>query len=256
MSDREDIDAVAAEFVLGTLDLSERASVAARRQREPSLDAAIEAWVRRLGPLHALAPEVEPPREIWSRLEAQLDAVAPLEGTKTAGASTGGAPVVQATVVGANAVELQRRLVRWRRFAMASAAIAASLLVIVGVQDAGRTPVPRNYVAVFQQNDALPAFLMTIDLETRQFTIRPVAAETPAGKAFQLWIVAEGQGGKPRSLGLVEDREATRAAVSSFDPAILRNATFGVSLEPAGGSPTGQPTGPVFHAKLLQTASR
>ena len=41
MNDREDIDGLAAEYVLGTLDAAERAEVAARRQREDDLDMAI-----------------------------------------------------------------------------------------------------------------------------------------------------------------------------------------------------------------------
>ena len=43
-----------------------------------------------------------------------------------------------------------------------------------------------------------------------------------------------------------------RATLAAYDPAVINNATFGISLEPLGGSPTGQPTGPVIHAKLLQ----
>ena len=234
MTEPDDIDALAAEFVLGTLDLSERAMVAARRTREPRLDVAIEAWERRLSPLNALTPEVEPPRDLWSRIEAKLnESIQPMADS--------------------NIVDLQRRLARWRRMAVATTAIAASLLIFVGFRETARTSTPLNYVAVFQQDDALPAFLMSIDLETRQLSIRPVAAQTPSGKAYQLWIAVETSGGKPQSLGLVEDRQATRAALAAFEPAVVRTATFGVSLEPAGGSPTGQPTGPVFHAKLLQT---
>jgi anti-sigma-K factor RskA len=97
---------------------------------------------------------------------------------------------------------------------------------------------------------------LTIDLETRQLTIKPVAADTPAGKSYQLWIAAapvgEPASPKPRSLGVLEGRGlTTKAALSAYDKAVVENATFGVSLEPAGGSPTGQPTGPVFHAKLI-----
>ena len=37
MTNDEDIDGLAAEYVLGTLDVGERASIAARRTREPAL---------------------------------------------------------------------------------------------------------------------------------------------------------------------------------------------------------------------------
>ena len=236
MSGREDIDTLAAEFVLGTLDASERASVAARRPREPALDAAIEAWDRRLSPLTLLVPEVAPPASVWTAIEARLD---------------GGETVSVDTVI----VDLRRRLTRWRRIAVGAAALAASVLIVAGSRELTRDPAPRTYVAVFQKDDALPAFLMTIDLDARQLSIRPVAAQTPPGKIHQLWIATETSGGKPKSLGLVENPlTMTRVALSAFEPGIVRTALFGVSLEPAGGSPTGQPTGPVFHARLLEAS--
>ena len=51
MSEMDDIDAIAGEYVLGTLDADERADVTARRAREPALDNAIRAWEQRLSPL-------------------------------------------------------------------------------------------------------------------------------------------------------------------------------------------------------------
>ena len=51
---------------------------------------------------------------------------------------------------------------------------------------------------------------------------------------------------------LGNDDFTVRATLAAYDPAVINNATFGISLEPLGGSPTGQPTGPVIHAKLLQ----
>ena len=239
MTERDDIDAVAAEYVLGTLDLPERTAVAARRPREPALDTAIRDWEKRLAPLNELTPPLEPTKEIWAKIGARIDR----DGAGSAAAT--------------NVVDLERHLARWRRLAIAASAAAASLLVVIGVREVGRTQspqalAPQNYVAVFQKDDASPAFLLSIDLGSRQLTIRPVAAQTPPGKTYQLWIAAAQLGGKPQSLGLVEQQGATtRTALSAYDPAIVQTATFGVSLEPAGGSPTGQPTGPVFHAKLI-----
>jgi anti-sigma-K factor RskA len=238
MTDREDIDAIAAEFVLGTLDGGERTVVAARRQREPALDAAINAWERRLSPLSLAVPPVDPPRDVWAKIEAKLD-TKPSAGSQAIAAS--------------NVIALEQRVTRWRRLAIAASAIAASLLAVVSVREMQRAATPRNYVAVFQKDDALPAFLLTIDLDSRLLTIRSVAAETPPGKSYQLWIATGQSGGKPSSLGLVDGRGVpTATTLTAYDPAIVQAATFGVSLEPSGGSPTGQPTGPVFHAKLIQ----
>jgi len=94
---------------------------------------------------------------------------------------------------------------------------------------------------------------MSVDLASREITIRAITADRQAGKTYQLWILAEPLGPVPRSLGLLEDGTApTRKTLSGFDPALLQNATFGISVEPPGGSPTGRPTGPALHGKLLQ----
>ena len=67
-----DDDFAAAEYALGTLDASERATLAARRLREPELDEAIRAWEERLAPLAEAAPEIEPPRDLLPAIEARI----------------------------------------------------------------------------------------------------------------------------------------------------------------------------------------
>jgi anti-sigma-K factor RskA len=230
MNEREDIDGLAAEYVLGTLDASERTAVAARRGREGDLDAAIGAWERRLAPLADAVPPLQPPRDLFAKIEARL----------AEGGSSG------------QIIELQQRVRRWRNLAAAASAVAACLLVVVGVRELARPQLPSNYVAVFQKDDVSPAFLLSVDLQTRTLSIRMVAAERQPGKSYQLWIATEQSGGVPQSLGLIEDRtDITRTVLTSYDPTVVQTATFGVSLEPAGGSPTGRPTGPALHAKLI-----
>ncbi|HXW21060.1 MAG TPA: hypothetical protein VEK35_11200, partial [Roseiarcus sp.] len=73
MSLSPDDELNAAEFALGTLGATERASVAARRQREVDLDEEIIAWERRLAPLAEAVPEAEPPRDYLAAIQARLD---------------------------------------------------------------------------------------------------------------------------------------------------------------------------------------
>jgi anti-sigma-K factor RskA len=237
--DTGDIDALAGEYVLGTLDQAERVSVAARRQREPKLDAAIEAWEQRFAPLIEAIDPIAPPNHLRAELQARLDRVAQQRLVPS----------------GSNVIALEKRVRQWRNVAVAASALAASLAVTIGVREAMRPDVPNNFVAVFQKDDASPAFLLSVDLQTRNLSIRRVAAEVPAGKTYQLWIASDQIGPAPRSLGLIEatDRNVQKA-LTVFEPSLVQQATFGVSLEPAGGSPTGKPTGPVFHAKLIPTA--
>ena len=234
MTEREDIDMLAAEYVLGTLDATERTAVAARRQREPQLDSAINDWQRRLAPLDAATPEVTPPDTVLPAIERRLKAQTanPAQGTEI--------------------VALRRRVTRWKWATAAASALAASLALAVVFRDAILPPQAQTYVAVFNKEDAAPSFVMSIDLATRQLTIRPVDAQRAPGKTYQLWIAAERYNNVPRSLGLMDETGViSRHDLSVYDRDLLQNATFGVSVEPTGGSPTGRPTSPALHAKLI-----
>jgi anti-sigma-K factor RskA len=240
MSDPEDIETLAGEYVLGTLDATERAAVAARRLREPELDAAILAWERRLAPLDESAPVVEPPAGLFSRIEATIEG--------RLGQNREGAKVI----------ELSRRLRRWRTAALAGGALAAALAVAFVRQDMVRKALPpeaSNFVAVLQKDAASPAFLVEVDLNSRLLTVRPVAAEHQPGKSYELWIIHD-KLGPPKSLGVVSDQGFTvRPALSGYDPSVVESAVYAVTLEPAGGSPNGRPSGPPLWAGKLVHAT-
>jgi len=232
MIESDDIDELAGEYVLGTLDAGERASIAARRKREPNLDAAIRDWERRLAPLDADTRAVAPPADLFGRIARRIEATG--EGAVT------------------ELAEVRRQLRRWRKIGIAASLVAATLVVTTGIREVVWQPMPQTYVAVFAKDDILPAFYMTFDLARRELTIRPVDAQRQPGKTYQLWIASEQLGPAPQSLGLMDDTMApTTKVISQYDQGLLQRATFGVSLEPSGGSPTGAPTGPALHAKLL-----
>jgi anti-sigma-K factor RskA len=235
MSEQDDIDVLAAEYVLGTLDADERASVARRRTSEPALDKAIAGWERRLGPLAEAMPSAAPPADLLARIEARIEARAAAGGR---GAT-------------ADVIELRSRLRRWKWIAGAASAAAALSMVLFGVRELSRPSSVQTFVGVFTKDDAAPAFVLTVDLSSQTLTIRSVNADALPDKSYQLWIKPTPQS-PPRSLGVIagsEHRIGTELAV--YRPDEVRGATFGVSVEPRGGSPTGQPTGPVLHAKLL-----
>ena len=218
-----DDEDLAAEYALGTLDAAERAEVAARRLREPELDAAISAWEARLAPLLEAAPERAPPPGLFSRIEARLD---------------GGGVVV----------ELRSRLARWRATAAGAGALAAALAAALAFLVVARPTPPHQFVAILQKSADAPAFAMTVDIDKLQFSVRPVAAEAPAGKSYELWIIPPKQA--PRSLGVID--AATGERRLDDNRAIVRDATYAVTVEPKGGSPNGKPSGaPVFFGKLV-----
>lgn len=175
---------------------------------------------------------------------------------------------------------LARRVRRWRRLAAASGALAAVLaaLVVVSQVDPGLIPVGgfhvpllfarpvapaspavavspgSRLVAVLQQEPSSPAFLLTIDPASRTLTVRTVSATEQAGHSYELWLIAP-HSKKPLSLGLVGGGEYTqRPLPAGFDVDTMRAATYIVSFEPAGGSKSGAPSGPIlFTGKLVES---
>jgi len=227
-----DDDFAAAEYALGTLAPVERATLAARRLREPELDEAIRAWETRLAPLAEAAPEIEPPRDLLPAIEASIRAARPEAPSNAAVAA------------------LRRSLGRWRAAAIAASVLAAVLAIGFVAHEMSRQSVPREYVAVLQKDAASPAFEVTVNLDKQELTVRPVAAHAPPGKSYELWII-DAKLGAPRSLGVIG--ETSHAAnLSGYDPVVVENATFAVTVEPPGGSPDGRPSGPpVFVGKLI-----
>lgn len=69
----DDLDLLAAEFVLGTLDSESRGDVAARARREAGLKAAVEKWERRLPALDGAVPSVEVSPGLWDRISEAVD---------------------------------------------------------------------------------------------------------------------------------------------------------------------------------------
>jgi anti-sigma-K factor RskA len=226
----EDKDALAAEYVLGTLEADERATVERQRVTDRQLDAAVRAWEQRLSPLAVATPPAEPPADLFARIERRIVGAPP--------------PAV---------VQLQTRVRRWQLASAGLGALAAGLAALLLVPGLVRAPSPSNYVAVLQQGAASPAFVVSVDLAAGTVTARPVSAGAQSGKSYELWLVDDSLG-DPRSLGIVADAGFTvRPALARFERAVAARATYAISLEPAGGSPTGKPTGPVlFTGKLIQ----
>ena len=75
MSELDHTDAVAAEYVLGTLDFDERAQARTLRDADEAFAAKVELWERRFGELHLMVEPVEPDSKIWARIKAKMSEV-------------------------------------------------------------------------------------------------------------------------------------------------------------------------------------
>jgi anti-sigma-K factor RskA len=234
----EDRDILAAEYVLGTLDSSERTEAERLINADAEFAARVAYWERRLCLLAEAVDDVEPHPSIWPKIVAALPGATTLAGTPSGSAEV---------------VYLTRRVKRWRTATYVASAIAASLLLVIGLRDVIQ-PKPElgRYVAVLQADKVSPGFLLTVDLNTKEFTVRRVGADAPRDRSYELWLVHD-KFPQPRSLGLIGDHEFTRSQLAAFDPQIINEATYAVTVEPPGGSPTGVATGPIVYAgKLIE----
>jgi anti-sigma-K factor RskA len=223
--DTEDLGALAAEYVLGTLDVNERRAAEARLAADPAFRAMVADWEKRLQPLADSAAPVAVPPEAFVAIERRI----------------AGEP---RAVASGNVITLRRQLRSWRIGAGIATAAAAALLAVVAI-DYSR-PVQTEFVAMLTPDGGKPAFVLTVDTTKNTLSIRRVADAAPDDKSYELWAVEPGQ--NPKSMGVVDQVNYTKPL--PYNP---RDLVFAISLEPKGGSPTGVATGPiVYSGPLLQ----
>lgn len=319
MNYSEDHIALAAEYALGTLSADERALVETMMIVDHGFMEVVDAWDRKLSPLHQMVAPIEPPAHLWDNISAALGLVGPqperVEEPKEEPVAaelpeptpavaeqpaqpeqsvvapstdvTAEAPPVAASpeivpepvvVPPSNVVPLAARKRGGSAFGWVMTAVAASLAGVIALQAnrpellpeplrvkpqikvvevaaPAQPPAPAaQFVAVLQQNAAAPAFILTVDTATKNFTVRKVSAAPEPGKSYELWLVSD-KLQRPRSLGVIGGSDFTiRPGLAAYDTDTINKATYAVTIEPEGGSPTGVATGPiVYTGKLIES---
>ena len=225
--DAPSTDALAAEYVLGTLSATRRRMVEQQLPTDAALDAAVQRWQERLLPLTDLAEPVEPSEQLWHRIERS---VAHAEAPRRAAILTAQPP-------------WWNSLGLWRGLAgagFATAAIMASVLVTrQGVVPVG----PQYMVVLVAPQDTAPGWVIQAS-NTRQLSLTPLSrVVVPAEKSLQFWTKGDGWSG-PVSLGLVKPGQTVQIPLDKLPP-LQANQLFELTLEPVNGSPTNRPTGPI-----------
>jgi anti-sigma-K factor RskA len=218
MTASDDLDQLAGEYVLGTLNAEQRAQVAQRLGLEPELQAAVDAWEQRLLPLAELAQPVTPSALLWPRIERSL-----------------GSAVQRST-------SIWDSLGLWR--GLAAAGLAATL-VLGGLLLTRVTTVnaPTYLVVLVAPQDKAPGWVIQAS-NPREIQLIPLAvAEVPGDKALEFWTKGDDWQG-PVSLGLVKPGQTLSVPLDKLPP-LESNQLFELTLEPATGSPIGKPTGPI-----------
>ena len=278
----EDHIALAAEYALGTLDADERAQVETMMSADKDFAAIVDAWEDKLSVLNQMVGSVEPRAEVWDKIKAAVGHSEPQAPLVLPEAPPPVAPEVNeppAEVVDtSNVIRLSAQARRWRNVASFTTAIAAALVAMIAVGayqpdllPEGVRPKPRvqvvevktpavpatpsaQYVAVLQKEGGSPAFILTVDGATKNFTVRKVGAAPEPGKSYELWLISD-KLQRPRSLGVIGGSDFTaRPVLSSYDADTINTATYAVTIEQAGGSPDGNPhSAPVFTGKLIES---
>jgi anti-sigma-K factor RskA len=224
---------VAAEYVLGVLDTTDRRIAARQIERTPALAREVEDWEQRLGGLaDGIAPE-DPPEQTWNRIEAAI-------GGPTTKPARPAEP------------SLWNSLLFWRTFAIGSAALAAASVAALTYINITAPTAHAPMLATLSQTSGQPGFVAAVGADGRSLTIVPAAPVTDDQRSMQLWLIPAGE--RPHSLGLIARGQPVRLIVpADLAGRLTSDATLAVSLEPQGGSPTGQPTGPIIANGKLTT---
>ena len=223
MTDEDDI--LAAEFALGLLDDAEAATVQARARTDGPLSLRIAWWRDQLAPL---VSEVATPAPagVWKKIEAQLP--------------------------GNDNVDTARP---WKWATSAMSLVAAALLLFIAIR-----PLPAPMIV----EPAIPMPMMaalsgkidvvavSYDATLGRLTVAPTILDSGEGDA-ELWIIPDD--GKPRSLGVVNAKQPAQYFVPEAVRSFIRpGATFAISQEAKGGSPSGQPAGAIVATgKIFRT---
>lgn len=219
MKNRREYDsALAAEYALGTLRGLARMRFERRFRRDPRLAADVASWQSLFTQLDNQLAPLEPPERVWKRLELELPQI--------------------------NVRHIKRN--RWSYAGWAVAAGLAALLIVPRLMVEAPTAIPIAVLSNSQQNSQ---WVVSLEKSTRHLTLTPLhPIAVSSNNSLELWSIPAGE--KPHSLGLLNAQGPTQLRLAENQ--LADHSLLAISLEPHGGSPTGQPTGAVLFSGPLQ----
>ncbi|MEI9406468.1 anti-sigma factor domain-containing protein [Mesorhizobium argentiipisi] len=222
-------DLLAAEYVLGVLAADERQIASRRIDTETAFARLVDAWEVHFAPMAAAYAAVEPPASVKAAIDRRLFA-------SPASTAPGGG--------------LWASLAFWRGLAAAAIAALAVYVALPYVNTPVQAPETRLVASLAADNSNVK-YLAVYDAARHEVGLSLVSGDRGAGKDFELWMI-EGKNA-PVSMGIIPAGPTARMPVTpAVQQKLAQGAVLAVSLEPAGGSPTGQPTGPVVAAGDLK----
>jgi len=218
---------LAGEYVLGTLRGKARLQFELLLQDDSSMRKRVHEWEERLFCLTDGITHIKPNARVWKGIDKRIN-------PNSAGSG------------------LWDRLGWWRGLGMATTMMLLVVSVyLLQLQDQPVPAVPT--IAVLSDQSSQAAWVVKADYSQLKVTAQALKVKDPGSdKSYELWMLPDG--GQPKSLGLMPLVGKLSLNLTVEKLAVLkRSGALAVSLEPAGGSTTGLPTGPVlFQGKILQ----
>jgi anti-sigma-K factor RskA len=127
----------------------------------------------------------------------------------------------------------------WAVGVTAALLLSLSLLTLRTTTETTLTP-----IAQLAMNGAAPSVVAAVSADRRTLQLR-AARPIVAGplQSYELWVIPEG--GAPLSLAVLGQLDGTLTVPEGHRGQLRKGAVLAITVEPAGGSPTGGPTGPV-----------
>ena len=231
MTEQDNI--LAAEFVSGLLDPARRADAERRIETDAAFAELVQAWRERLSDLDRTAPAMPPDTTLWQRIDSQI-------GTTKQGA--------RSTKPGLfshfwNTIDGLRTATATSLAAALVFAIVAGATLTYATREALRKPI---YVAILVNDDTKqPGAVVNAFADGRVELIPLTDINVPPGGALEIWTLWDRSVG-PRSVGLIDRAQTVRLNLDKLPPT-GPDQLFEITLEPAGGSPIGRPTGPILY---------
>ena len=224
------LDALVGAYLVGTLRGGARRRFERALRDEPWVASRLAYFQRVFALRYAKDMAVKPSAQVWSRLHHTLD--------------------------------LSRfHLPWWRRASFLrgwAAAATAALVVALGIRalDPAAPPEPRfSQVAVLATTGKGQAATVNAQLSADGRSLRLVAdrpVEAGPAQSYELWLLPPG-GGKPESMAVLGRLDARFALAPGHIGRVTVGSQLAISVEPAGGSPSGAPTGPVILVGAINT---
>ncbi|PTV96308.1 anti-sigma-K factor RskA [Rhodobacter aestuarii] len=206
--------ALAGEYVLGTLPLSERQAVTRRIASDADFAREVARWEAHLDPLAEEVMPVSPPRRVWAEIEAR-----------------------------ALGVPERAPSGLWRWLAGASAISAAFLGAILWLGEPLMPAQGRMWVSDMVSEDGAVRLAALYNEKTGEMRVSMGGAAPAPERDFELWLIAGDAA--PVSLGVMPRRGQAAMPIPADLRQVIANATLAITEEPRGGAPAGVATGPL-----------